>query len=46
MDEKLFFELDFLDIDDYVILEFQKFMKLVFDVELIINVVGELKYVG
>lgn len=46
MDEKPFFELDLLDLDENLVPELLKLTKSAFDVESIVNAAGELKYVS
>ncbi|MFD3245822.1 type I restriction endonuclease [Rahnella aquatilis] len=46
MDEKPFFELDLLDLDENLVPELIKLTKSAFDVESIVNAAGELKYVS
>lgn len=46
MDEKPFLELDFLNIDDNIIVELSKLTKDAFDIDSIVNSAGELKYIG
>lgn len=46
MDEKFFLVFDLEDFDDYVVLEIKKLTKMFFDVELIVDVVGEFKYLS